>query len=604
MNEPRSDLLRWALRQARRHARPLAVLLILLIIQAGLQALTPWPMKVLVDHVLDRQPPPPWLDAALRSIPAISTPGSLIVCIVLVTILLFALSAGIGIVQGTLSASLAQRMIYSVAAEVFAKLQRLSLFFHAHRSVGDSLRRVTGDCAAIATIVQGAALPALSAVVTIVVMFAIMLRMNLALTLVAAGAVPLLVFIVRTLTPPVLREGEKYAQAEAEVWDIAERALTRIPVLQAFRQESLVDTDVRRCYDGIYARALDLTHAQFRLKIFSGVVTAGGTAVILLVGALEVQAGRLSIGGLLVFLAYLAALYAPLDGLVHALSSATQAAGGARRVLALLAEEEEVADAPGARRLTPEGPPAIEFRNVSFRYGGADVPALHDLSLHIPGGRTVALVGPSGAGKSTLAALLFRSADPQQGEVRIADADIRTLTLNSIREHVSILLQDTYLFPVSIHENIAYARRDASPAQVEAAARAAGAHGFISALPHGYQTIVGQRGSTLSGGERQRIAIARALLKDAPILILDEPTSALDAETEAGLVASLDHLRRNRTTIIIAHRLSTLRSAETIVVLDRGRIVETGTHDQLLARRGLYARLYALQFGARPESPK
>jgi ATP-binding cassette, subfamily B, bacterial len=343
-----------------------------------------------------------------------------------------------------------------------------------------------------------------------------------------------------------------------------------------------------------YAKALDLTRSQFHLKILSGLVTASGTAAILLVGAHEVSASRLTTGGLLVFLGYLAALFAPLDALVHAASAATQAAGGVHRIIELLQEPEDVVDAPGATPLVLNGPPSIHFQDVTFAYRDSD-PALVAIDLLIPAGATVALVGASGAGKSTLAALILRVADPSHGRVLIDGADARALTLRSLREQVAILLQDTYLFPVPVRENIAYGRPDATTEQIEAAARAAGAHEFVARLPDGYDTMVGPRGATLSGGERQRIGIARALLKDAPILILDEPTSALDAETEANLLSALELLRRGRTTLIISHRLSTIWNADRILVLERGSVVEEGTHAELLARGGPYARMHEVQ---------
>jgi ATP-binding cassette subfamily B protein/subfamily B ATP-binding cassette protein MsbA len=299
---------------------------------------------------------------------------------------------------------------------------------------------------------------------------------------------------------------------------------------------------------------------------------------------------------MLVFLAYLRALYAPLEALMYSSSTVQGAAGSAQRVLDILHTEPDVKDAPGARELPPSRG-HLQFQHVTFGYA-PDRPVLHDISLEIPAGQTLAIVGPTGAGKTTLVSLLPRFYDPQHGLVAIDGIDLRSVKLKSLRSQISLVLQEPFLFPISIAENIAYARPDASLDQIEAAARAARIHDFIASLPKGYDTLVGERGATLSGGEKQRMSIARALLKDAPILILDEPTSALDVETESLLLEAIEELIRGRTTLIIAHRMSTIRHADRIAVLDGGQIIEFGDHQQLLAERGHYHRTCSLQFGS------
>jgi ATP-binding cassette subfamily B protein/subfamily B ATP-binding cassette protein MsbA len=374
-----------------------------------------------------------------------------------------------------------------------------------------------------------------------------------------------------------------------------EQTLSAIPVVQAFGREGHAERRFRAVNEELIRAALSTSAVQLKFKVLMGLTTTLGTAAIVWLGASHVLDGKLTVGGVLVFLSYLASLYAPLESLMYTSSTIQGAAGSARRVIEVLATQQEVKDSPAAQPLDAvRGHVALE--NVAFGYEQGR-PVLHDVSLDVPPGQVVAIVGATGAGKTTLVSLIPRFFDAWQGRVLLDGSDVRDLQLKSLRRNVALVLQEPFLFPLTIAENIAYGRPEASREEIEVAARAANAHAFVMALPKGYDTRVGERGATLSGGERQRLSIARAFLMDAPVLILDEPTSALDAATERLLLDALHRLIEGRTTLIIAHRLSTVRNADRIVVVHEGRIVEEGTHEALLTLNGRYAHLHDVQMG-------
>jgi ATP-binding cassette subfamily B protein/subfamily B ATP-binding cassette protein MsbA len=379
------------------------------------------------------------------------------------------------------------------------------------------------------------------------------------------------------------------------MYGTVEQALSGIEVVQAFGREPHIDREYGRQADRALRAVEDSTRVQLRLKVVAGVVMGAGSAAILWVGGLQVIHHHLTVGTLLVFVAYVASLYAPLETMVYSSSTLHSAMASARRVLEVLDAEPEVSDRPGALSLG-RAVGRVRFEDVTFGYS-PDRPVIAGVTFEADPGQTVAIVGPTGAGKSTLMGLALRLHDPWSGRVSLDGHDLRDVQVTSLRANVALVLQESFLFPVSIGENISYGRPGAGQSEIEAAAEAANAHDFINALPDGYDTVVGDRGATLSGGERQRIAIARAVLRDAPVLILDEPTSALDVTTESKVIEALGRLMEGRTTLIIAHRLSTVRHVDHVIVLDGGRIVEQGPPRTLVEADGAYARMSALATG-------
>jgi ATP-binding cassette subfamily B protein/subfamily B ATP-binding cassette protein MsbA len=484
-------------------------------------------------------------------------------------------------------------MTYDLASDLFGKLQQLSLHFHARKSVGDSIRRVTGDCGCAAIIVKDAMLPAVSSVISLGLMFGILWRIDAALTWLAVAVVPLMAVAFARYARPMMDRSYEQQEAEGRIYDVVEQAFSAIAIVQAFGREGFNEQRFARATTDTLAATRTLTRVQLQFKILMGTATALGTAALIWLGAQHAWAGTLSIGAIVLFLSYLGSLYAPLEALAYTSSTIQGAAGSARRVWEVLQTESRVTDKPGARALQLASG-RVQFENVSFGYEPGR-PVLQNISLAANPGETIALVGMTGAGKSTLISLVPRFADPWDGRVLVDGQDIRAVRLKTLRQQIAIVLQESFLFPITVAENIAYGVPQATEEQVAAAARAANAHDFIARLPQGYHTVIGERGATLSGGERQRISIARAVLRDAPILILDEPTSALDVETESAVMEALERLTRGRTTFVIAHRLSTIRRAQRILVLHEGQLAESGTHEELLARGGHYARFHSLQ---------
>jgi len=556
--------------------------------------LVPWPMKLIIDYVLKGKSLPENL-AWLTVLPGTTSPLGLLGWLSASTVLLFLAQRLVVAVQGYVQTGVGARIIYRLGGDLFDHLQRLSLRVHAKQRAGDLVARVTRDSACGRDLIIGVLLPILTSLASLVAVFLVMYKLDPSLSVLALVAVVPLPIFMKLLTPEMTERSYEKAQLQGQFMSHIEQTLSALPVVQAFTRESHQDKMFRSLSTRILRANIRSLSSQLKFKVAVTGPTALGAATMMVLGGVHVLQGSLTVGSLLVFLAYLDSLYRPIATLANISGGLALTKASARRVLEILEANPDVQDAVGAKPLAREtSAMSVRLEEITFGYEPGR-PVLQKLSLEARPGEVVALVGATGAGKSTLVSLIARFFDPWQGRVTVNGIDVRDIQVSSLRAHVALVLQDPFLLPLTIAENIAYARPDASRDEIVQAAVAANADVFIRRLPDGYDTLIAERGASLSGGEKQLIAIARALLKNAPILILDEPTSALDAETEAMLLEALDRLMAGRTTFIIAHRLSTIRNADRIAVIEDGKVLEVGTHRELLATKNSYYRYHTLQ---------
>jgi ATP-binding cassette subfamily B protein len=551
----------------------------------ALEILKPWPLKIVIDYVLPRQAAPwPWL--AERS------PVDLLVVATLGLVIIYGALGALSVLNNFTTISIGQGMVNDLRSRLFQHLQRLSLSFHSRAAVGDLIYRVIADTYAIQTLAMNGIFPVLSATVLLAGMFTVMLQLDWELTLVAMAVCPLLLLAIVLLNRRITAVAVHARESESAVYQLVQRGMSAIKVVQAFSKEEEEHAAFVTQSTASLRSSLQLYTLQTLFGAGTNLVLAAGTATVLWLGAHHVWSGALTIGDMIVFISYLASLYAPINALIQTYGTVQGAKAGMVRVQEVLATEAMIADGSDTFREPPRG--HVQFADVSFGYS-RDRMTLHHINVDAQPGEVIAIVGPTGAGKSTLVSLIPRFYDVVHGEVLIDGIDVRRLRLAELRRQISMVLQPPMVFPLSIRDNIAYGRPSARMEEIEHAARMAQAHQFIARLPAGYDTVIGELGATLSEGERQRLTIARALLRDAPILILDEPTSSVDTATEAAIMQAIEELMRGRTTFVIAHRLSTVRRAGQILVVQDGAIIERGGFDELMQRRGFFHQLYARQ---------
>jgi ATP-binding cassette subfamily B protein/subfamily B ATP-binding cassette protein MsbA len=554
---------------------------------AGCELLKPWPLQIVIDNVLGGRPMP------LASLATIAT-GELLLFACLGLVLVHVGSAVLTLSHNYTAIRVGQLMVNDLRGALYAHLQRLSLAYHGRQRVGDLLYRITSDSFAVQTLMMNGVLPIVSAAILLAGMLVVLFPLDPVLTLLALAVVPVLFALISGFNRRIVDVAAEVRVTESRVYSLVQSVFASIKIVQAFTKE---DEEHRR-FMGASRESLRATLRLYSWQTFySGsvnAVIAAGTALVVFAGAHAVLSGALTLGQLIVFISYLAQLYAPINTMTQSWGLIAGARAGAQRVFEVFETEPDLVD--GTRAFPPRGARgAVAWRSVTFGYR-PEAPVLNGIDLRAEPGARIAIVGATGAGKSTLLGLLPRFYDPDAGAVEIDGVDIRRYRLRSLRRQIALVLQPPLIFPLSVRDNIAYGRPDADDAAIERAARLAAIDALIASLPEGYDTVIGESGVPLSEGEKQRITIARALLRDAPILILDEPTSALDVATEALVMTGIERLMEGRTTFIIAHRLSTVRRCERIVVLREGHIVEEGTLAELLRRDGVFADYHRTQF--------
>lgn len=559
----------------------------------SLGLLKPWPVKFIIDGILGN-PKDPGAAVAREQLenfaPGWTAPALIgLLCLALVLIQFF--NGVVELVKNYLFTRVGLKALLKLRTELYSYLQSLSLKFHDQRRSTDSSFRVAYDSQSVQTIYAKGIAGVFGSVVTLIGAFVIMVGMDWKLTVISLGVLPFVVLAIRYFAVKIKAQSTTIHERESAVLSVVQEGLSSVRMVHAFGREDFEVHQLRQQAEQSLAANLRLNVTNVASTLVVGTLMAVGTAAMYYIGANQVLETSLTIGDLIVFAAYLGMLYGPLESLTYTAWAMQGASAGAQRCFEVLDKEDEIRERPDAKILTP-GAGTIVFEGVGFGYQ-PEVPILHDISLEALPGQTLAFVGGTGAGKSTLLSLVPRFYDVTAGRVLVGGEDVRDLTKASLRGQIGIVLQDTLLFSTTVLENIAYGKPGATREEIVEAAKRAQAHDFIEKMVDGYNSPVGERGNRLSVGQRQRIGIARAFLKDSPILLLDEPTSALDATTERAIMDTIEQLMQGRTTLIITHRISTIHHLDQIYVLKNGRIAERGSGVDLAGAGGAYSELYS-----------
>ena len=598
---PAQKKYKFILSYAKPHVHWFLSIVLISILMSAAVALQPWPLKILVDYALGNGELPELLTSILVLFTQEVNPSILIVTSAIASLALFFLNSIFNVALTAIWAVVGQRMIYQVSADLFYHLLRSSLLSHNQRTIGDSLNRLTGDNWCVYIVIDAILVAPTQHLFTLLTITWVAWQMNPDLTLIALSVAPVMAIIAVYFGRRIKKSERQNRKLKSKLMTFVHQTLSVIPVVQAFGAENRNNHQFNMLSD----KAVMVTQQNLLTKntfsMISGLISTIGTAIVIYVGGKYVLSNTLSIGSLLVFIAYLKSIQGAFQGLIRTYGNLKAAEASIERIF-------EIIDAPGMQETQKTNSVSfssdekiiqhIKFENINFSYE-INKPVLRNISLNITAGDKIALVGQTGAGKTTLVSLLPRFFEPSSGRILINDVDIRDFNITELRKSIALVSQQPYLLPISIAENIAYGSPGASKEAIVTAAKSAQADEFIRLLPQGYETVISERGTSLSCGQKQRIAIARAILKDAPILILDEPTSALDLQSEAFIVEALEQLSKGKTTFIIAHRLSTIQRADKIIVMSDGQIVESGSHHELIAYQSSYSRFYSLQTAGR-----